>query len=150
MSIKIKLQNWGCWSSGLEIVFSIFGPLKVKNQEDFLFSEVGQLSFLALLMIFIKSWDPQMNKDEYMFYFWRVRNSCLLNIWYLLTTFTASISLWFWYNLKLNIWCSTCHVNQVEGVKMKVLIADDVLTFFSCWTKKWAQKQSFFKNWSCL
>ena len=151
MSIKMKVQKWGCWSSGLEIVFSTVGPLKVKNQEDFL-AEVGQLNFVALLIIFIKSWGTQMNKDEkcfkYMFNFWRAWNLCLLNIWYLLTKFSASTSLWFWYNSKLNIWCSTWHVNQVEGVKMRVLIADDVLTFFSFWTKN--EHKSFLKNWSGL
>ena len=83
-----------------------------------------------------------------MFNFWRAWNLCLLNIWYLLTKFSASTSLWFWYNSKLNIWCSTWHANQVEGVKMRVLIADDVLTFFSFWTKN--EHKSFFKNWSGL
>ena len=50
--------------------------------------------------------------------------------YFVLTTFSTPISLWFSLNSKLNIWCSTWLVNKVEGAKMRLLMMSLLFSLF--------------------
>ena len=103
----------------LKLAFLFLGQRKVKNQEDFLVVEVGQRNSghsdeyrCKILKIYVQIFERFLD----------LILTFMTTKYFVLTTFSTPISLWFSRNSKLNIWCSTWHVNKVEGAKMRMLV----------------------------
>ena len=81
----------------LKLAFLFLGQ-KVKTQEDFFVVEVGQRNFVALLMIFMKSWGIQMNTNaKYFKYTFRFLKGSLIWFWH---TWILNILYWQYFPLQ--------------------------------------------------
>ena len=132
----------------LKLAFLFLGQRKVKNQEDFLVVEVGQRNSghsdeyrCKILKIYVQIFERFLD----------LILTFMTTKYFVLTTFSTPISLWFSRNSKLNIWCSTWHVNKVEGAKMRVMVNFTWNCLFYFWlVVKSKEPTGFFfgRSWS--